>query len=54
MSRAMKSLTAQIERPSRGGFVAVASTASLDRDGEVIAYGAFALLPTPCPATSIR
>ena len=31
----MKSLTAAIERPSPGGFVAVASTASRDRDGEV-------------------
>ena len=47
MSR--KSLTAAIERPSPGGFVAVASTASRDRDGEVIAYGAFAPLPNSVP-----
>ena len=44
-----ESLAAAIERPSPGGFVAVASTASPDRDGEVIAYGAFAPLPNSVP-----
>jgi HK97 family phage prohead protease len=48
MSRT-KAIAATIERPSAGGFVAVASTASRDRDGEVLAYGAFNPLPNSVP-----
>ena len=44
-----KAITATIEHPSAGGFIAVASTASRDRDGEVLAYGAFNPLPHSVP-----
>ena len=49
MSHTSKSISASVERASSGGFVAVASSASVDRDGEVIAVGAFAPLPNSVP-----
>lgn len=46
MSRTVKTITAAIEsNDSGGGFVAVASTPSLDRDGEVLAAHCFDPLP---------
>ena len=42
-------LSAKVTRTDAGGFVAVASTASVDRDGEVILPGAFNPLPASLP-----
>ncbi len=42
-------LNAKVTRTDSGGFVAVASTDSVDRDGEVIAPGAFNPLPASLP-----
>lgn len=49
MSRVAKSITATVESASGGGFTAVASTPSLDRDGEVLAAGCFNPLPPTVP-----
>ena len=46
MSRTVKTITAAIESADGGGFVAVASTPALDRDGEVLAAGCFNPLPS--------
>ena len=46
MTRATKAITAAIESADGGGFTAVASTPSLDRDGEVLAAGCFSPLPS--------
>ncbi len=42
-------LAASIKSADTGGFVAVASTPTLDRDGEVVAAGCFAPLPASVP-----
>ena len=49
MTLSTKSVAATIERPSEGGFVAVASSTARDRDGEVLAYNAFSPLPASVP-----
>ena len=46
MTRATKAITAAIESADGGGFTAVASTPSLDRDGESLAAGCFSPLPS--------
>ncbi len=49
MTRNTKALLAQVVQADAGGFTAIASTDSLDRDGEVLAVGCFAPLPASIP-----
>ncbi len=47
--RGVKSLLASVETSDAGGFTAIASTPTLDRDGEVLASGCFVPLPPSVP-----
>src|SRR5450755_3524135 len=49
MRHHVKSITAGITSADVGGFTAVASTPSVDRDGEVLAAACFAPLPEAIP-----
>lgn len=48
-SKGATSIDALITDTDSGGFTAVASTGTLDRDGEIVAPGAFAPLPDSIP-----
>lgn len=45
----MSTVAGRITEADSGGFVAIASTTDVDRDGEVIDYGAFSPLPASLP-----
>jgi hypothetical protein len=49
MSRTVQNVKGQITAADLGGFRAIASTADVDRDGEVIEFGAFNPLPASIP-----